>query len=126
MTFTHEKLADHALTVTLKGDPSVEDVDQFDVVVTEMTKDNETLAILLDISEVGHLSVAAILEDFLKNLKHIKDIGRIAVVDKAVGHSGIQKLMLKADLFSAKILGIKVKFYTTEEMSEAKDFVINN
>ncbi len=79
------------------------------------------LLVKIDSLKIIKSSLKAMWEDGVYAIKHIKHCGRIAVV----GDSKIEEVLVKMDnaIFGSKKSGRSEKYFFTDEMDQALDFV---
>ncbi len=79
------------------------------------------LLVKIDSLKIIKSSLKAMWEDGVYAIKHIKHCGRIAVV----GDSKIEEVLVKMDnaIFGSKKSGRSEKYFFTDEMDQAMDFV---
>ena len=114
ITVTHH--SPNTLEFNLEHDFTADDAVKGNQALTELAKDRNTLNLIMNLSQLEHMTREGILKDMHENTKFVKNIHKCAVVDKAHHHSIMMGLMKTASLFT----GISVKVFDEAELKEAR------
>ena len=119
-----ESTKDYVLAIEIANEYVNADVEQckqwFDEKLAQ-GKDKVNLICKVDELPVTHISCRAFWEDGLFALRHIKNLGHIAII----GHGKLLKIMVGMDgaMFNRSKKGLVERYFDVSEMDKAWDFV---
>ncbi len=107
------------LELQMTGKLVKEDYHEFVPVIETVIQQHGPLHILLELHDFHGWSMGALWEDLKFDLKHFKDIERLAIVGENRWQEGMAK-------FCKPFTSATIQYFETSEADEAKSWIVEN
>ncbi|MBI1355808.1 MAG: STAS/SEC14 domain-containing protein [Acidobacteria bacterium] len=105
-----------ALEVTMEGKLQAEDYETFVPVVEDLIKQYGSLDLLVNLHDFHGWTAGALWEDIKFDVKHFRDIGKLAIVGETKWEAGMAK-------FCKPFTTAEVRFFPREDLVAAREWI---